>query len=137
MLVLLLVAAPQGLARWAVALVGVWTLVRGPMGPAAWFSPATFYRPIAEVGTSAGALFLAAILVLLAAGWLWRRGIPRTWWGLAAAAVLILIAPYLVRYFGRGIAPPASGVSLSLWLSWQAALAITAMAIILLAAALV
>jgi hypothetical protein len=44
---------------------------------------------------------------------------------------------YLVRYFGRGIAPPASGVSLSLWLSWQAALAVTAMAIILLAAALV
>ena len=137
MLVLLLVAAPHGPARWAVALVGGWTLVRGPMGPAAWFSPATFYRPIAEVGTSAGSLFLTAVLVLLAAGWLWRRGIPRRWWGLAAAAVLILIAPYLVRYFGRGIAPPASGVSLSLWLSWQAGLAVTAMAIILLAAALV
>jgi hypothetical protein len=32
MLILLLVAAPQGLARWAVALVGVWTLVWGPIG---------------------------------------------------------------------------------------------------------
>lgn len=138
LLVLLLVAAPQGRGRWAVALVGAWALVRAPMGPAAWFSPATFYRPIVEViGTSAGSLFLTAVLVLLAAGWLWRRGISRTWWGTAAAAMLILVAPYLVRYFGRGIAPPAKGVSLSLWLSWETALAVTAMAIILLAAALV
>ena len=138
MLVLLLVAAPRGPGRWAVALVGAWTLVRAPMGPAAWFSPATFYRPIAEViGTSAGSLFVTGVLVLLAAGWLWRRGIPRTWWGIVAATILILLAPYVVRYFGRGIAPPATGVSLSLWLSWQAALAVTAMAIILLAAALV
>ena len=138
LLVLLLVAAPHGRGRWAVALVGAWTLVRAPMGPAAWFSPATFYRPIAGViGTSAGSLFVAAVLLLLAAGWLWRRGVPRRWWGIAAAALLILLAPYVVRYFGRGIAPPATGVSLSLWLSWQTALAVTAMAIILLAAALV
>jgi two-component system nitrogen regulation sensor histidine kinase NtrY len=138
LLVLLLVAAPRGRGRWAVALVGAWTLVRAPMGPAAWFSPATFYRPIAEViGTSAGSLFVTGVLVLLAAGWLWRRGISRTWWGILAATILILLAPYVVRYFGRGIAPPATGVSLSLWLSWQTALAVTAMAIILLAAALV
>src|SRR6266487_5709759 len=73
----------------------------------------------------------------LAAGWLWRRGVPRRWWGIAAATLLVLWAPYAVRYFGRGIAPPAAGVSLGLWLSWQTALAVTAMAIILLAAALV
>ena len=138
LLVLLLIAAPQGRGRWAVALVGAWAVVRAPMGPAAWFSPATFYRPIAGViGTSAGSLFVAAVLVLLAAGWLWRRGVPRRWWGIAAATLLILLAPYVVRYFGRGIAPPAAGVSLGLWLSWQTALAVTAMAIILLAAALV
>ena len=138
LLVLLLVAAPQGRGRWAVALVGAWTLVRAPMGPAAWFSPATFYRPIAEViGTSAGSLFVTGVFILLGAGWLWRRGIPRTRWGIVAATILILLAPYVVRYFGRGIAPPATGVSLSLWLSWQVALAVTAMAIILLAAALV
>ena len=138
LLVLLLIAAPHGRGRWAVAIVGAWTLVRAPMGPAAWFSPATFYRPIAGViGTSAGSLFVAAVLLLLAAGWLWRRGVPRRWWGIAAATLLILLAPYVVRYFGRGIAPPAAGVSLGLWLSWQTALAVTAMAIILLAAALV
>src|SRR6266576_3994351 len=138
LLVLLLVTAPQGRGRWAVALVAAWTLVRAPMGPAAWFSPATFYRPIAGViGTSAGSLFVSGVLLLLAAGWLWRRGVPRRWWGIAAATLLVLWAPYAVRYFGRGIAPPAAGVSLGLWLSWQTALAVTAMAIILLAAALV
>jgi signal transduction histidine kinase len=120
LLVLLLVTAPQGRGRWAVALVAAGTLVRAPMGPAAWFSPATFYRPIAGViGTSAGSLFVAGVLLLLAAGWLWRRGVPRRWWGIAAAILLILFAPYVVRYFGRGIAPPAAGVSLGLWLSWQ------------------
>ena len=138
LLVLLLVTAPPGRGRWAVALVAARTLVRAPMAPAAWFSPATFYRPIAGViGTSAGSLFVFAVLLLLAAGWLWRRGVPRRWWGIAAATLLILFAPYLVRYFGRGIAPPAAGVSIGLWLSWQTALAVTAMAIILLAAALV
>ncbi|MEX2157017.1 MAG: ATP-binding protein [Gemmatimonadales bacterium] len=139
MLVLLLVAAPPGGGtRWGVALVGAWALLRAPIGPAAWFSPATFYRPIAGViGTSAGSLFVSGVLLLLAAGWLWRRGVPRRWWGIAAATLLILFAPYVVRYCGRGIAPPATGVSLGLWLSWQTALAVTAMAIILLAAALV
>ncbi len=138
LLVLLLVTAPQGRGRWAVALVAAWTLVRAPMGPAAWFSPATFYRPIAGViGTSAGSLFVSGVLLLLAAGWLWRRGVRRRWWGIAVATLLVLWAPYAVRYFGRGIAPPAAGVSLGLWLSWQTALAVTAMAIILLAAALV
>jgi two-component system nitrogen regulation sensor histidine kinase NtrY len=138
MIVLLLVAAAPGTGRWTVALIGAWTLLRAPLGSDAWFSPATFYRPIAGViGTSAGSLFVTGVLLLLAAGWLWRRGMPRRWWGIAAATLLILFAPYVVRYFGRGIAPPASGVSLGLWLSWQTALAVTAMAIILLAAALI
>jgi signal transduction histidine kinase len=137
LLVLLLVTAPQGRGRWAVALVSAWTLVRAPMGPAAWFSPATFYRPAGIIGSSAGSLFVFGVLLLLAAGWLWRRGVQRRWWGIAAAMLLILFAPYVVRYFGRGIAPPAAGVSIGLWLSWQTALAVTAMAIILLAAALV
>jgi len=101
LLVLLLVTAPQGRGRWAVALVAAWTLVRASMGPAAWFSPATFYRPIAGViGTSAGSLFVSGVLLLLAAGWLWRRGVPRRWWGIAVATLLVLWAPYVVRYFG-------------------------------------
>ncbi|HZE94276.1 MAG TPA: ATP-binding protein [Gemmatimonadales bacterium] len=138
LLAVLLAAAPPGAWRWGVLVVAAWTLLRAPVGPAALFSPATFYRPVVGVvGASAGSLLVAGVLLLLVAASLWRRGLRRTWWGMAAAAVLILAAPYVVRYFGRGIAPPASGVSLELWLSWQAALAVTAMALILLAAALV
>ncbi len=145
-LVLLLGAASPGAARWGVVLVGAWALLRAPLalslGAPGLFSPATFYRPVAGwvgvgVGASAGSLMVTGILLLLAAGAVWRRGLPRRWWTAAAAALLILAAPYLVRYFGRGIAPPAGGVSIALWLSWQAALAVTAMALVLLAAALI
>jgi len=140
-LVLLLGAAPPGAGRWGVVLVGAWALLRAPLapgvGPPGLFSPATFYRPAGFVGASAGALMVVGILVLVAAALLWRRGLPRRWWTGAAAGLLLLAAPYLVRYFGRGIAPPAGGVSFALWLSWQAALAVTAMALVLLAAALV
>src|SRR5260370_13452364 len=48
-----------------------------------------------------------------------------------------MAAPYLVRYLGRGIAPPAGGVGFGLWMSWEAAVATAAMALIFRAAALV
>ena len=138
LLTVLLATASAGRWRWGVLLVAAWTLLRAPVGPAALFSPATFYRPVFGLwGTSAGSLLVVGALLLVAAGSLWRRGVRRTWWGTAGAVLLIIAAPYVVRYFGRGIAPPAGGVSLVLWLSWQAALAVTAMAFILLAAALV
>jgi signal transduction histidine kinase len=139
-LILLLAAAPAGAGRWSVVLVGVWTLLRAPppLAASGLFSPATFYRPVAGfVGASSGSLMVVSLLLLVAAGVLWRRGVPRRWWTTAAAALLVLAAPYLVRYFGRGISPPAGGVSIALWLTWQAALAVTAMSLILLAAALV
>src|SRR5439155_1607896 len=109
LLVILLIAAPPGVWRWGVVLSAAWTLLRAPAGPAALFSPATFYRPVAGVlGTSAGSLLVVSILVLVAAGARWRRGARRRWWHVAVAGLLVLAAPYLVRYFGRGIAPPAA-----------------------------
>ena len=141
-LALLLVAAPPGLGRWGVALAAAWCLVRAPVGPAAtvaaFFSPVTFYRPMLGVfSASAGSLTVLAALVLFAAGALWRRGVRRRWWSVAAAGALVFEAPYLVRDLGRGIAPPVQGVSIPLWLSWEATLAVTSMALILIAAALV
>jgi signal transduction histidine kinase len=53
------------------------------------------------------------------------------------AGALLFFAPYFVRYLGRGIAPPAAGVSVALWLSWELALAAAGMAMVLAAAALV
>ncbi|MGE5742925.1 MAG: ATP-binding protein [Gemmatimonadota bacterium] len=141
-LALLLAAAPPGRWRWLVVLVAVWTAARAFFGPAvvppALFSPATFYRPLLrDFSASAGALLAVASLGLLGAAVLWRRGVARRWWGIVLAAALLLYAPYLVRYLGRGIAPPATGVSFGLWLSWEAALAIASMTLVLLAAALV
>ena len=132
-LLLLLTAASPGRWRWLVALAGGWCVIRAPV-----FSPATFYRPMLGMfSSSAGSLTVLAALLLFAAGLLWRRGSPRRWWSLAAAALLILAAPFVLRDLGRGITPPAQGVSVPLWLSWEAALAVTGMALILLAAALV
>src|SRR5439155_83667 len=77
------------------------------------------------------------LVLLLAAALRWRGGVARRWWSLSAAAVLVLAAPYVVRYFGRGIAPPAGGVSFGLWISWQLAVAAASMALVVWAAALV
>ncbi|MGH7569125.1 MAG: hypothetical protein ACREL9_09180, partial [Gemmatimonadales bacterium] len=141
-LLLLLLAAPPGRWRWAVVAAGAWSVARASLGPplelTAFFSPDTFYRPtLGLFSASAGALAVLGSLLLLAAGTLWRRGTARRAWHVAFASLLILAAPYLVRHFGRGIAPPAGGVDFALWLSWQAALAAGAMGLVLLAAALV
>jgi len=141
-LVCLVIVAPPGRWRWVVVVAGAWALARAPLGPylrpATLFSPATFYRPLLGVfSASAGSLAVLSLVLLLAAGLLWRRGIGRRWWTVGPALLLVLEAPYLVRYLGRGIAPPARGVSLPVWLSWEAALALASMALVLVAAALV
>lgn len=141
-LALLLFAAPPGRWRWVVALTASWAAARGLFGPAvpppALFSPATFYRPLlGEFSDSAGSLLALAGLGLLAAGALWRRGLRRRWWNVVLAGLLLVYAPYFVRYLGRGIAPPATGVSFGLWLSWELALAAASMSLVLFAAALV
>src|SRR5206468_3188288 len=101
------------------------------------FSPAAFYRPVLGVfSASAGALLVLGVVALCAASALWRRGLVRRWWNVVGAAVLVLAAPYLVRYLGRGIAPPAGGVGFALWIAWEVAVAAAAMALILGAAAL-
>jgi two-component system, NtrC family, nitrogen regulation sensor histidine kinase NtrY len=139
---LLFATASPGRGRWGVALAGAWCLMRAPLGPtgrlAAFFSPATFYRPLLGLfSSSAGSLTLFAALVLFAAAFFWRRGFERRWWSIGPAGLLLVAAPYLVRNLGRGITPPARGVGFALWLSWEATLAVASMALILIAAALV
>jgi len=140
-LLLAFVTAPRGRWRWLVTVAAAWSVARALQDSARWaglFSPASFYRPLlGGFSASAGALTALGVVLLLTAAALWRRGIARRWWTLAGAGVLVLAAPYVVRYLGRGITPPAGGVGFGLWISWEVAVATAAMALVLAAAALV
>jgi two-component system nitrogen regulation sensor histidine kinase NtrY len=145
-LVLLLVAlgmtlSARPLERFILLSVLLWLAIRAPIGPALGlqplFSPATFFRALfGPLSTSAGVLAMAGTLLTIAGVWLWRRRLPRRWYGLAIGGMLLLVSPYLISDLGRGITPPADGVSIGLWLTWQLALLVSVSALIVPAAAL-
>ena len=91
--------------------------MRAPVGGALrlqpLFSPATFFRPLlGPLSGSAGALALAGTLLTIAGVWLWRRAAsPPLVRGRCSGRLLLLAAPYLISSLGRGITPPAGGVS--------------------------
>jgi two-component system nitrogen regulation sensor histidine kinase NtrY len=119
----------------------LWLGARAPVGPAlgvqSLFSPATFFRQLlGPLSTSAGVLAMAGILLTMSGVWLWRRRLPRRWYGITLGAVLLLASPYLISSLGRGITPPARGVSVGLWLTWQLTLLVAASAFIVNAASL-
>ncbi|HEY5941132.1 MAG TPA: hypothetical protein VIT87_09935, partial [Gemmatimonadales bacterium] len=127
--------------RFTLLPVLLWLIVRAPVSAALdlkpLFSPATFFRPLlGPLSSSAGVLALAGILLTMAGVWLWRRRIPRRWYGVTLGVVLLLAAPYLISSLGRGITPPARGVSVGLWLIWQLTLLVSVSALIVPAAAL-
>jgi signal transduction histidine kinase len=127
--------------RFAVLGGLLWLAVRSPVGGALnlqpYFSPATFFRPLlGPLSGSAGALALAGALVTIAGVWLWRRRLPRRWYGVVLGSALLLVSPYLISSLGRGITPPAGGVSVGLWLSWHLAILVSAAALIVPTAAL-
>ena len=118
----------------------LWVFLRAPtgeyLGLSYWFSSATFYRTLlGPLSSSAGGLAIASIVVLVGAIALWRRRIPVRWYTAAVGAALLLVAPYAMRELGRGITPPANGVPLGLWLTWQITLLLATAAPIVLAAA--
>ena len=127
--------------RFAVLGGLLWLAVRAPVGGALrlqpFFSPATFFRPLlGPLSGSAGALALAGALLTIAGVWLWRRRLPRRWYGVALGSALLLVAPYLISSLGRGITPPAGGVSVPLWLGWHLAILLSSAALIVPTAAL-
>ena len=141
-LIALLVAAPRGAWRWGVLVAAAWTAARAapsiaePLG--GLFSPATFFRAMLGDFSASAPVLATTAVVATVAGWrVWRRGLPASRARIAVAAVLLLAAPFLVRYLGRGIAPPAGGVGFGLWVTWQLAVAAVAMAFAVWAAALV
>ncbi len=137
---LAILLAPSTVARLLLLTAVLWLFLRAPagdyLGLAGWFSSATFYRPLlGPLSSSAGALVIFSTLVIIAAIAIWRRRIPVRWYTALAGAALLLVAPYAMRELGRGITPPANGVPLSLWLTWQTTLLLATAAPIALAAA--
>ena len=134
-------AAGRPIERMALLSTLLWLTVRAPVGQALGleplFSPGTFFRPLlGPLSGSAGVLSLTAILLTVGGVGLWRRRLPRRWYGLALGGALLLISPYLISSLGRGITPPADGVSIGLWLIWHLALLVSASALIVPTAAL-
>jgi two-component system, NtrC family, nitrogen regulation sensor histidine kinase NtrY len=133
--------ATQPIERFLLLTLLLWLAARAPVGAALGlqplFSPATFFRSLlGPLSASAGVLGLAGILLTMAGVWLWRRRPPRRWYGVVLGAVLLLASPYLISSLGRGITPPARGVSVWLWLTWQLTLLVAASALIVGAASL-
>jgi two-component system nitrogen regulation sensor histidine kinase NtrY len=127
--------------RFLLLVMVLWLAVRAPVGPALGlqplFSPATFFRPLlGPLSSSAGVLTITGTLLTIAGVWLWRRRLPRRWYGVLLGAGLLLVSPYLISSLGRGITPPARGVPLGLWLVWQLSLLVSVSALIVSAAAL-
>jgi two-component system nitrogen regulation sensor histidine kinase NtrY len=117
-------------------------LARAPLGEAfgagSIFSAATYYQDVlGPFSASAGAVILTGFAVSLLACALWRRGLRPSLLSYLAALGVTVLAPYLLQDLARGITPPASGVSLGLWLTWQVGLVISASALVLFAAALI
>ncbi|MFL5514430.1 MAG: sensor histidine kinase [Gemmatimonadales bacterium] len=140
-LILALATATGALERFLLLGLVLWLVARAPLGPALGlqplFSPATFFRPLlGPLSSSAGVLALSGVLLTMAGIWLWRRRLPRRWYGVLFGAILLLASPYLISNLGKGITPPAQGVSVTLWLTWQLTLLVAASALIVLAASL-
>ncbi|MEP7226949.1 MAG: hypothetical protein ABI785_06290, partial [Gemmatimonadales bacterium] len=138
---LALALASQPAERFILLPVLLWLVVRAPVSAALdvqpLFSPATFFRPLlGPLSSSAGVLALAGILLTMAGVWFWRRRLPRRWYGVVIGVALLLASPYLISSLGRGITPPARGVSAGLWLIWQLTLLASVSALIVPAAAL-
>ena len=136
------VIAPPGSPRALLLVVASWFAARVPLArifdsDSLW-SQATFFRDfLGPFSASAGALLVAGAAATILAAAFWERGSRRRPAGIAIAAILTLAAPYLVSSLARGITPPADGVPLGLWLTWEFALVAAAGACVAVASALV
>ena len=100
------------------------------------FSPASYYADLlGPFSASGGALLVTAVLVVVA-----LIGIGERPWrsrgALAAALVLVALAPLLLRRLAAGITPPIEGADARLWMAWQVILAVSGAAVLLGAAVL-
>ncbi|HEX9756105.1 MAG TPA: hypothetical protein VGA42_10390, partial [Gemmatimonadales bacterium] len=119
----------------------LWLGLRAPIGDALafpeLFSPAVYFSPLlGPFSASAGALGLTGLVALIGAVSLWNQRVPARWLFALTGLVLLAMTPYVIRELGRGITPPAAGVSLALWWAWHFALLLPATCLLIVAAAL-
>lgn len=140
-LVMAIWMVPAGAGRVALALLPLGLALRSPLGgllgiPAP-FDPSVFTSDVlGPVSSAAGPLALVGLVIVLIGALLWERAPARRWPGVLVALLLLTGAPYLLAELGRGIIPPFSGVSISLWLAWHLTLFLVCAGLISLAAAL-
>ncbi|MEO6447460.1 MAG: ATP-binding protein [Gemmatimonadaceae bacterium] len=102
------------------------------------FDASYFFTSLGGAFTaSVGALLITSALVVLAL-FAMRHVRLRTPSRPLALAVVVLLAslgPFLLRDLARGIAPPTRGVPTTLWIAWEVSLFLSAVALLLAAAA--
>ncbi len=137
----LLVVFGGAIGRWAgvFGIVGLLTLTPAGQGAGlgSLFSPAIYFSQLlGPLSASAGALGLAAAVVLLVELRVLRRPPRRTLPRAIGAGLAIVAAPWVMWKLAQGITPPATGLGVDLWLSWQVPLTLVGAALVLGAAVL-
>ena len=136
---LLVAAAPpeRYLLLAGLVLLAVRSPVLDLLGLQSLASPSLFYRELGwGLGTVAGPLLLAGLLLVHLGVRLWREPGRRPPPVLALGALLLVAAPFVVRNLGQGITPPLGGVSIPLWLGWEVTLLLATTGLVVLAAGL-
>jgi len=98
------------------------------------FDPAVFYAPRGgHFAGSIGALALTSIVLVVGTFALLRsaRRLRSRWIAAAIVVAVAVVEPYLLRELSRGIAPPPFGASVRLWIGWQVALFLPAVAMLI------
>jgi signal transduction histidine kinase len=98
------------------------------------FNPGVYFAAFGGPLTgNLAALAVSSALVLLGFFALGRSGLrlPARWPAVAGVLAVASLGPFLLRDLARGIALPALGASITLWLSWQIAIFLAAAAILL------
>jgi signal transduction histidine kinase len=98
------------------------------------FDPVVYLAPLGgPLTASVGALMLTSGLILLGLLAVLRSSarLRSRWLALIAVLAIAALGPFLLRDLARGISPPPWGVTSALWLSWEVALFLTGVAILL------
>lgn len=130
-----------GAVRLLVALLAPALALWAPLGAMLGLSetaaaPVFSSTILGPLSASPGPLALLGAVLLGFGAFLFERPMPSRLLGRIVGGGMLLGAPYLLAELGRGIVPPASGVSMGLWLVWHVTLFLVSAGLITTAVAL-